>query len=63
MVADASSRSSTAAPEIYLQPVTPFGSVREAPSASLVLELQARALARYPHVRVVPQTHKAIGQL
>jgi 7-carboxy-7-deazaguanine synthase len=49
--------------EIFLQPVTPFGTVTEAPSPELVLELQARALARYPHVRVVPQTHKAIGQL
>jgi 7-carboxy-7-deazaguanine synthase len=50
-------------PEIFLQPVTPFAAVTEAPSPELVLELQARALARYPRVRVVPQTHKAIGQL
>ncbi len=28
-----------------------------------VLELQARALRLYPYVRVIPQTHKAIGQL
>lgn len=50
-------------PEIFLQPVTPFAAITEAPSPELVLELQARALARYPRVRVVPQTHKAIGQL
>jgi 7-carboxy-7-deazaguanine synthase len=50
-------------PEIFLQPVTPFATVMTAPSPRLVLDLQARALARYPRVRVVPQTHKAIGQL
>ncbi len=50
-------------PEIFLQPVTPFATVTEAPSPELVLDLQARALARYPRVRVIPQTHKAIGQL
>jgi 7-carboxy-7-deazaguanine synthase len=50
-------------PEVFLQPVTPFGSVLEAPTPEQVLELQARALGHYPRVRVVPQTHKAIGQL
>jgi 7-carboxy-7-deazaguanine synthase len=50
-------------PEVFLQPVTPFGSVGSAPSADQVLELHERALRRYPRVRVVPQTHKAIGQL
>jgi organic radical activating enzyme len=55
--------SSTSGVEIFLQPVTPFGDVTAAPSAELVLDLQARALARYPRVRVIPQTHKAIGQL
>jgi 7-carboxy-7-deazaguanine synthase len=50
-------------PEVFLQPVTPFGTVDAAPSADQVLELQERALRRYPRVRVVPQTHKAIGQL
>lgn len=49
--------------EVFLQPVTPFGAVGQAPSAARVLELQERALRRYPRVRVVPQTHKAIGQL
>ena len=50
-------------PEVFLQPVTPFGTVDAAPTADQVLELQERALRRYPRVRVVPQTHKAIGQL
>ncbi|MGB7051487.1 MAG: 7-carboxy-7-deazaguanine synthase QueE [Acidimicrobiales bacterium] len=62
---DTASASPTPAdgPEIFLQPVTPFAAVTEAPSPEFILELQARALARYPRVRVVPQTHKAIGQL
>jgi 7-carboxy-7-deazaguanine synthase len=50
-------------PEIFLQPVTPFAAVATAPSPEQVLDLQERALRRYPRVRVVPQTHKAIGQL
>ena len=50
-------------PEVFLQPVTPFGTVERAPSPGQVLELQERALRRHPRVRVVPQTHKAIGQL
>jgi organic radical activating enzyme len=49
--------------EVFLQPVTPFGSVTAAPTPDQVLELHDRALRRYPRVRVVPQTHKAIGQL
>jgi 7-carboxy-7-deazaguanine synthase len=65
MVAEATAAgaSSASKAEIFLQPVTPFADVTAAPSAELVLDLQARALARYPRVRVVPQTHKAIGQL
>lgn len=50
-------------PEIFLQPVTPFGDVGAAPTPDQVLELQERALRRYARVRVIPQTHKAIGQL
>jgi 7-carboxy-7-deazaguanine synthase len=49
--------------EVFLQPVTPFGAVHAAPSPDQVLDLQGRALERYRRVRVVPQTHKAIGQL
>ncbi len=50
-------------PEVFLQPVTPFGTVDTAPTPDQVLELHDRALRRYARVRVVPQTHKAIGQL
>ncbi len=49
--------------EVFLQPVTPFASVGEAPDPGTVLELQARALELHEHVRVVPQTHRLIGQL
>jgi 7-carboxy-7-deazaguanine synthase len=49
--------------EVFLQPVTPFGNVTAGPSPDQVLRLQERALRAYPCVRVVPQTHKAIGQL
>ena len=49
--------------EIFLQPVTPFADVKAAPSPSQVLDLQERALRLHQRVRVVPQTHKLIGQL
>ena len=49
--------------EVFLQPVTPFGDVNAGPSPDQVLRLQERALRTYPCIRVVPQTHKAIGQL
>jgi 7-carboxy-7-deazaguanine synthase len=49
--------------EVFLQPVTPFGGVTAAPTPEQVLAFHDRALRRYPRVRVVPQTHKAIGQL
>ncbi|HUA96648.1 MAG TPA: 7-carboxy-7-deazaguanine synthase QueE [Acidimicrobiales bacterium] len=62
MVAEASARAGTGI-ELFLQPVTPFGPVTTAPSPSQVLDLQSRALRIHPRVRVVPQTHKAIGQL
>jgi 7-carboxy-7-deazaguanine synthase len=51
------------ATEVFLQPVTPFGAVRDMPSPGRVLDLQAAALRIHPRVRVVPQTHKSIGQL
>ena len=49
--------------EVFLQPHTPFGAASVAPSPDLVLELHERALRIHRRVRVVPQTHKAIGQL
>jgi len=49
--------------EVFLQPLTPFGVATTAPSPEQVLALHDRALRIHPRVRVVPQTHKAIGQL
>lgn len=49
--------------EVFLQPVTPFGAVDASPSPAQVLAWQERALARHTNVRVVPQTHKMLGQL
>ncbi|MGH9301556.1 MAG: 7-carboxy-7-deazaguanine synthase QueE [Acidimicrobiales bacterium] len=49
--------------EVFLQPVSPFDAVREAPSAAQVLEWHELALSLHDQVRVIPQTHKMIGQL
>ena len=49
--------------EVFLQPVTPFGGVARSPTPAQTLDLQALALRTYSRVRVVPQTHKLIGQL
>ena len=62
LVAEASARR-PAPVEVYLQPLTPFGSATAAPSPDQVLGWHERALRIHPRVRVVPQTHKAIGQL
>lgn len=49
--------------EVFLQPVSPAGTVADAPTPEQVLAWQALALRVHPgRVRVVPQTHKAIGQ-
>ena len=48
---------------VFIQPVTPFGSASRAPSPADVLAWQELALGVHPDVRVVPQTHKLIGQL
>ena len=62
---EAVSRLEASAPEatLVLQPVTPFGSVREAPSAERLLALCARISSRIAKVRVIPQTHKLYGAL
>ncbi len=62
MVAAASAASPDTV-EIFLQPLTPFGPATTAPTPTQVLDLHERALRIHPRVRVVPQTHKAIGQL
>jgi organic radical activating enzyme len=48
---------------LILQPVTPFGAVREAPSAERLLALCTRISSRLAKVRVIPQTHKLYGVL
>jgi organic radical activating enzyme len=50
-------------PELILQPVTPFGRIKEAPSPDQMLRLQELCLGVHPSVRVIPQTHKLIGQM
>lgn len=47
---------------VILQPVTPFGGCEAAPPEKM-LAYQAYALKRLADVRVIPQTHKMIGQL
>ena len=49
---------------LVLQPVTPTGKRRAArpPSAEAVLALQQAAAGRLGDVRVIPQTHKLMGQ-
>jgi organic radical activating enzyme len=49
--------------EVFLQPVTPFAEMTAAPTPEQVLHLHDRALRIHPATRVVPQTHKLIGQL
>ena len=59
----AASADGSPAIEVFLQPLTPFGAAAAAPTPEQVLEFHDRALRIHPRVRVVPQTHKAIGQL
>ena len=47
---------------LILQPVTPYGGVAACPPER-VLAMQATALRELTDVRVIPQTHKMIGQL
>ncbi len=48
---------------LVLQPITPFGEVREGPSIAQMLHFQHVAREVTPHVRVIPQTHKMLGAL
>lgn len=48
---------------LILQPMTPFGEARNAPTATQLLDWQALCLRHLPDVRVVPQAHKMMGQL
>jgi organic radical activating enzyme len=46
---------------LVVQPVTPTGPVRAAPSAERLLALVARLSRRLERVRLIPQTHKLLG--
>jgi organic radical activating enzyme len=46
---------------LILQPVTPYGPVKEAPEAAQLLAWQARLERSLHDVRVIPQTHKGLG--
>ena len=64
-IAEAVAAVARTAPEatLVLQPVTPYGPVRERPSAARMLALAARAEAELRDVRVIPQTHPLYGAL
>jgi 7-carboxy-7-deazaguanine synthase len=59
----ACARIAALAPEtlVVLQPVTPFGPVRERPGAARLLALQREAARSGLEVRVIPQTHPLYG--
>ena len=46
---------------LVLQPVTPFGPVKERPSPERLLALVARLSRSLEDVRLVPQTHKLLA--
>ena len=46
---------------LILQPVTPFGAVREGLAPERLLALAARLSPSLPDVRLIPQTHKLYG--
>jgi hypothetical protein len=48
---------------LVLQPVTPFASVKERPTAARLLALERRAARQLRDVRVIPQTHPLLGAL
>jgi organic radical activating enzyme len=48
---------------LVLQPVTPFASVKERPSAARILALERLAAQHVADVRVIPQVHPLLGAL
>jgi len=48
---------------LILQPVTPFGRIKTSPTPEHMLRVQIKSLDLHRDVRVIPQTHKLIGQL
>ena len=49
--------------EMILQPVTPYGVIRKPPTPEQILNWQFRAKQALKRVRVIPQTHKIMGQI
>lgn len=47
--------------EIFLQPVTEQNGSKP-PSETKLLDIHMKLLKQYPHIRVLPQVHKLIGQ-
>lgn len=48
---------------LILQPMNPFGEAQNPPTPAQLLEWQQLARRFLPHVRVIPQCHKIMGQL
>ncbi|HBS57735.1 MAG TPA: 7-carboxy-7-deazaguanine synthase QueE, partial [Firmicutes bacterium] len=48
---------------LILQPVTPSNPREKGPDPAWMLRLQAQLLRYLTDVRVIPQTHKFMGQL
>ena len=48
---------------LVIQPVTPYGIVRHPPTPEQILQWQTLAKQKLHHVRVIPQTHKMMGQI
>jgi 7-carboxy-7-deazaguanine synthase len=48
---------------LILQPCSPFGGVKSAPSPETALKFQEAALRVHRDVRVVPQVHRLMGQI
>ena len=48
---------------LVIQPVTPFGAVREAVPAERLLAIVFRLSETLADVRLIPQTHKLYGAL
>ena len=47
--------------EVFLQPVSEMNNIK-LPSETDLLKTHSKLLAVYPHIRVIPQVHKLIGQ-
>jgi 7-carboxy-7-deazaguanine synthase len=64
-IVEAARAVSSARPDapLVLQPASPCGAVKRAPSPARALHLQQAALRIHKDVRVIPQVHKLAGQM